>query len=112
MLGLSFLAKYAAIYFFISFVVLLFFDSRLRDILYANKSKFIIFLITVIIVVLPNIIWNASNGWLTFFHTSDNANLNNIDISFSRGFIFLILQILMIGPILFVGSAINIKKII
>ena len=112
MLGLSFLAKYAAIYFFISFVVLLFFDSRLRDVLYANKSKFIIFLITVIIVVLPNIIWNASNGWLTFFHTSDNANLNNIDISFSRGFIFLILQILMIGPILFIGSALNIKKII
>ena len=34
MLGLSFLAKYAAIYFFISLVVLLFFDSHLRYILY------------------------------------------------------------------------------
>ena len=112
MLGLSFLAKYAAIYFFISLVVLLFFDSHLRNVLYTNKLKFIIFLITVFIVVLPNIIWNVSNGWLTLFHTSDNANLNNIDLSFSRGLIFLILQILMIGPILFIGAALNIKKII
>ena len=112
MLGLSFLAKYAAIYFFISLVVLLFFDSHLRNVLYANKLKFIIFLITIFIVVLPNIIWNVSNGWLTLVHTSDNANLNNIDLSFSRGLIFLILQILMIGPILFIGAALNIKKII
>jgi len=112
MLGLSFLAKYAAIYFFISLIVLLFFDSRLRSVLYSNKSKFIIFLITIFIVVLPNIIWNAGNGWLTFVHTSDNANLNNINPSFSRGFIFLILQILMIGPILFIGTTLNVKKII
>jgi len=112
MLGFSFLAKYAAIYFFISLIILLFFDIRLRDILYLNKSKFIICLITMFVVVLPNIIWNASNGWLTLSHTSDNVNLNNIDLSFSRGFVFLILQILMIGPILFIGTAINIKKTI
>ena len=112
MLGLSFLAKYAAIYFFISLVVLLFFDSYLRNILYTNKSKFIIFLITTFIVVLPNIIWNVGNGWLTLVHTSDNANLNNINLSFSRGFVFLILQIVMIGPILFIGAVLNIKKII
>jgi len=112
MLGLSFLAKYAAIYFFISLVVLLFFDSYLRNILYTNISKFIIFLITTFIVVLPNIIWNVGNGWLTLVHTSDNANLNNISLSFSRGFVFLILQIVMIGPILFIGAALNIKKII
>ena len=112
MLGLSFLTKYAAIYFFISLAVLLFFDNHLRGVLYANKLKFLIFLITVFIVILPNIIWNISNGWLTFVHTSDNANLNNIDFSFSRGLTFLILQILMIGPILFIGAALNIKKII
>ena len=112
MLGLSFLAKYAAIYFFISLAVLLFFDGHLRNVLYANKLKFIIFLITIFIVVLPNIIWNVSNGWLTLVHTSDNANLNNIDFSFSRGLVFLILQILMIGPILFIGTVLNIKKII
>ena len=53
MLGLSFLAKYAAIYFFISLVVLLFFDIRLRNVLYSNKSKFIICLITVFVVILP-----------------------------------------------------------
>ena len=112
MLGLSFLAKYAAIYFFISFVVLLCFDSHLRNILYANKLKFIIFLITIFVVVLPNIIWNVNNGWVTLSHTSDNANLNNINPSFSRGLVFLILQILMIGPILFIGAILNIKKII
>jgi len=112
MLGLAILAKYAAIYFFISLVFLLLFDSKLRLVLYANKSRFIILLLTLFVVVLPNIIWNANNGWLTLFHTSDNVNLNNIDPSFSRGFVFLILQILMIGPILFIGAALNIKKII
>jgi len=111
MLGLAFLAKYAAIYFFISFGVLLFFDSELRRVLYLNKSKFIIFLITVLIVVLPNLVWNLNNGWVTFDHTSNNANLRNIDLSFSRGWLFLLVQVLMVGPILFLGMVVNIKKI-
>ena len=111
MLGLAFLAKYAAIYFFVSFLTLVLFDNRLRSILYLNKLKFALFLTVVFIVLLPNIIWNANNGWLTLTHTSDNANLENIDLSFLRGFLFFGIQILMVGPVLFIGMIFNIKKI-
>ena len=44
-LGLAFLAKYAAIYFFISLVVLFLLDNNLRNIFSSNKSKLVLFLL-------------------------------------------------------------------
>ena len=110
-LGLAFLSKYAAVYFFICLFVVLFFDNILRKILFSNKIKFVLFLLVFIVVVSPNILWNSMNDWLTLDHTSKNANLKNININFFRGFEFLLIQIFMIGPILFIGFIMSIKKI-
>ena len=109
-LGLAFLSKYAAIYFLISLGVFVFFDKLLRKILFKNKLKFLYFFITVIIILFPNIVWNLNNGWLTLGHTSNNVNFQNINVSFLRGVEFLFIQILMIGPVLFFGWVLSIKK--
>ena len=54
--------------------------------------------------------WNLNNGWLTLGHTSNNVNFQNINVSFLRGVEFLFIQILMIGPVLFFGWVLSIKK--
>ena len=64
----------------------------------------------VLLIIFPNVIWNFNNSWVTFSHTSDNANFDNIKIDFTRGFVFLFIQILMIGPFLFLGSILNFKE--
>ena len=111
MLGMGFLSKYAIIYFFISLFFVMFFDKKLRGVFFTNYFKIALCLISFIIVIFPNVLWNANNGWLTVGHTSDNANLKNFDPNFLRGVYFLALQIFMVGPLLFVGALINIRKI-
>ena len=111
LLGLAFLSKYAAVYFFFCLLVNIIFDKKLKDIWKSNKLNFLIFVLVVIIVMLPNIYWNAANGWVTFDHTSDNANFKNINPDLLRGFSFLIIQAIMLGPILVLANIINIKKI-
>ena len=111
MLGLSFLAKYAAIYFLICGIVLFLCDKKYKKVFSSNKINLFICLFVVLVILFPNLLWNASSGWLTFEHTSNNANLNNINPSLSRVVVFLFTQALMIGPILFFGLFLSIKKI-
>ena len=110
-LGLAFLSKYAAIYFLICLALYVVLDKDFRNLFVKNYYGFFISLICLFIILLPNIFWNFKNGWITLQHTSDNANFNNLDFSFVRGIEFLIIQIIMVGPLLFVGAITNIKKL-
>ena len=110
-LGLSFLAKYATIYFILSLLLFLFFDIKLRKIFIEKTQYIFIFIITVIIVVLPNIIWNIKNSWITFSHTSDNAALDRININLFQGLEFLLIQAVMLGPLLFIFFVFTSSKI-
>ena len=109
-IGLAVLAKYAAIYFLIGFVFLVFVEKEFRLFFFNNKFKFFISLLSTLIVVLPNIIWNYQNGWLTFDHTANNASLNNININLFGFFEFIFAQILMLGPLLFFSYIFYFKK--
>ena len=109
--GLSFLAKYAAVYFILSIVLICFIDPRLKKIFLEKLIYVIIFLFSVIVIVLPNIIWNTQNGWVTLIHTSDNAALNRVGINLVQGFEFVLVQALMLGPILFIFFFLTYKKI-
>ena len=60
-------------------------------------------------VLVPNIYWNLNNDWITFSHTSDNANLQNLNLNFYEPLKFLGTQILMLGPILFFSFVVLIK---
>ena len=108
-LGLAFLAKYAAVYFLLSLLFLIFLDKKTRAVFKSNPVGVVVFFISFVMVFLPNIFWNLNNGWVTLTHTSDNANLQNINLSFFEPLKFLISQILMVGPILFVSFVFLIK---
>tara|TARA_Y100000590_G_scaffold447729_1_gene583413 strand:- start:11906 stop:13294 length:1389 start_codon:yes stop_codon:yes gene_type:complete len=112
LLGLAFLSKYAAVYFFICLLVNIFFDKAFRNSLISHKLGLFVFVVVFIIVIFPNIYWNAINDWLTFSHTSDNANFQNIKPNLLRGFYFIIIQAIMIGPFLVLMNIINIKNIL
>ena len=101
-LGLGFLAKYAAIYFLLSLLLLLFLDKTSFKSFKNNPLGVLIFLLSFVVVLLPNILWNFNNGWITFSHTSDNANLQNLNLNFYEPIKFLGSQILMAGPLLFI----------
>ena len=100
-LGLAFLAKYAAIYFLLSFFILVFIDKETLIMLKKNKIPFFAFVLTLLLVVLPNIYWNFNNSWVTLSHTADNTNLQNLDLNFYEPLKFLISQIFMLGVVLF-----------
>ena len=110
-LGLAFLAKYAAIYFVICLLTFIFADKKFRIFFLKNFYLFFISLLCALLILLPNIIWNLNNGWITLQHTSDNVNLENAKFSLYRGLEFILVQILMLGPFIFLGTIINYKKI-
>ena len=111
MVGLAFLSKYAAIYFFLSLSFLCFFDKDYRRLFAQNIFKSALLIFTIFIIVLPNIIWNYNNNWLTLQHTSANADLKNFNPSFFRGIGFLFTQVFMLGIFVFLGAAKSIKRI-
>ena len=110
-LGLAFLSKYAAVYFVICLLIYIIIDNSFKKFFIKNYLGFLLSFVCAFVILFPNLIWNFKNGWVTFQHTSDNANFNNIDISFFRGVEFLLFQALMVGPFLFLGAMINLKNI-
>lgn len=99
-LGLAFLAKYAAIYFFISLLLLIIIDKKIFNAFKNNSFGVVLFLLSFLLILLPNIYWNLYNGWVTFSHTSDNANFQNLKINFYEPLKFIVAQIFMVGPVL------------
>ncbi len=110
-LGLAFLSKYAAVYFFICLLCLFLLDKNFRSIFLNNFLSFGLCFLCVLLIIAPNIIWNIKNDWITFNHTSDNANLENIEFDLVRGLEFLFIQGLMLGPFLVFGGAFSLLKI-
>ena len=109
--GISFLTKYAAVYFLISTLVLIFLDKKTRTIFFYKLTNLLIFIGSLLLVLLPNIIWNNSVGWITLLHTSENAGLDRKIINLLQGFEFILSQTLMLGPFLFIIFVFIIKKI-
>ncbi|MDC0037835.1 glycosyltransferase family 39 protein [Alphaproteobacteria bacterium] len=109
--GISFLTKYAAVYFLVSTIVLIFIDKKTRIVFFYKITNSLIFISSLLLVLLPNIVWNNNLGWVTFLHTSDNAGLEKATINLFQGFEFLLLQTLMLGPLLFIIFIFIIKKI-
>ena len=108
-LGLAFLAKYAAVYFFISLLLLILNDQKIQKVFKKNLFKNLIFLTAFIFVLSPNIYWNVHNGWITLTHTSDNANLGNLNLNLYEPIIFIVAQVLMVGPVLVLSFIIFFK---
>jgi hypothetical protein len=95
----------------ISLILYLILDRDFRKIILTNKNKTVLFLLCFFITILPNLIWNILNGWVTLTHTSSNAGLDRIDLNFFQGGEFLLIQLLMIGPLFSFFVIFFLKKI-
>jgi len=108
-LGLTFLAKYAAIYFLTNLLLLLIIDRKTLNSFKNNPIGVLFFLLSFFLVLMPNIWWNLNNGWITLSHTSDNANLQNLNLNLNEPIKFLASQIIMVSPFLFISFIFFIK---
>ena len=109
--GISFLTKYAAVYFLLSTLILIFLDTKPRSVFFYKITNLLIFISSLLLVLLPNIIWNNNVGWVTLLHLSENADLSRTTINLFQGFEFLLSQILMLSLFLFIIFIFIIKKI-
>jgi 4-amino-4-deoxy-L-arabinose transferase-like glycosyltransferase len=56
-----------------------------------------------IALIAPNLLWNATHGFVTFAHTADNANWTGIPFHPGKAAEFFLAQFGVFGPILFGG---------
>jgi 4-amino-4-deoxy-L-arabinose transferase-like glycosyltransferase len=98
--GLGVLAKYAMLYFFLCTAVAAWRIEPVRQAL--AKGRGWLASVVALIVMSPNIVWNAQNGFVTAAHTAENAHFDaqqlfNIDELFEFNFG----QAFVIGPLIF-----------
>ena len=112
-LGFGLLSKYAMAFFFVSLVLYFIWEKEARQRLTALGLWFGLFL--GVALFLPNLGWNAGNGFITFAHTQDNANLSLMDLFHPiKGLEFIGSQFGVFGPLLmgvFVWLVIRIKAV-
>jgi 4-amino-4-deoxy-L-arabinose transferase-like glycosyltransferase len=97
--GFGLLSKYNMILFLISVFTILILFKDLRHHL-KNKNLYITMAIAVIIF-LPNLLWQYSNDFVSFAHTSEISQMDRELFHPNKMFEFLGAQFLVFGPILF-----------
>ncbi|ACT57833.1 ArnT family glycosyltransferase [Hirschia baltica] len=111
-IGFAFLAKYAAIYILVGFVLAAIVDKKTRQALLSWKT--LATLATGFAVILPNILWNAAHDFATLGHTADNANWENSTFNPENMIKFFQDQMGVFGPVSFIillgGLAIILPK--
>ncbi len=107
-IGLAMLAKYAALYLYLGAVLAALFDRDMRKAILSPSG--LAALAASVVVLAPNLIWNALNGFATVSHTADNANLSEAGFNPTHIVSFLGDQMAVFGPVtliaLFLGFAI------
>jgi 4-amino-4-deoxy-L-arabinose transferase-like glycosyltransferase len=98
-LGLGLLAKYAAIYFLLCVAIDAWQDKSAREAL--RQGRGFAALAVALILLAPNLVWNARHGFATFTHTADNAGWKELPLHLGAGLEFLGSQFAVFGPILF-----------
>lgn len=98
-IGAGLLAKYAMAYFLPGLLLAGAFEKRARALM--ARPEFWLALGTALIVVLPNLAWNAAYGFLTFRHAGGNVSGEPIEPSVLRPLEFLAAQFAVFGPVVF-----------
>jgi 4-amino-4-deoxy-L-arabinose transferase-like glycosyltransferase len=97
LLGLGLLAKYAMIYFLLGIALAAWLDDDARRFL-RTPSPWLALALAALLVA-PNLVWNAENGFSTFRHTGDNIKGEGFNLSALRALAFAASQFLVFGPI-------------
>ncbi len=100
-LGLGFMSKYAMIYFPLGMALFVLVSPADRKIL--ADFRLYAALGLALLILAPNLLWNANNDFTTFSHTAANANWRDVTFNFEGTFDFLADQIAIIGPLFFLA---------
>lgn len=97
--GLGLLSKYAMAFWLLSALLylLMFRDER------RHLPRFLGATALALLIYAPNFLWNAANGFVSYLHTRDNANLGGPLFHPRHFFEFFGAQFLVFGPIFFGG---------
>jgi 4-amino-4-deoxy-L-arabinose transferase-like glycosyltransferase len=98
-IGAGLLAKYAMVYFLPGPVLAAALDKRARALL--TRPELWLALASALIVVSPNILWNAANGFVAFRYAGGNVTGEPIEPSVMRPLEFLAAQFAVFGPAAF-----------
>jgi 4-amino-4-deoxy-L-arabinose transferase-like glycosyltransferase len=96
-IGAGMLSKYAMAYFLAGMVLAAALDPAARALLRRRKLWFAI--AVAILIVSPNLAWNAANGFLTLRHAGDAVIDEAIEPSLLRPLEFLAAQFAVFGPV-------------
>lgn len=99
--GLGLNAKYAMAYFLLCAVIHLGISGEARNALRGAWRHLACGFGLGAAMILPNVAWNAANGWATLGHTADNAHWQGIVLHPDEMLEFLGAQFGVFGPILF-----------
>lgn len=98
--GLGMLSKYAMLFFVIALALIALFDVKTRK---ALLSKFgLLSSILALLIISPNIAWNAANDFQTVGHTAANAKLKGVLFHPAELLEFIGSQFGVFGPLTFV----------
>lgn len=98
-LGLGLISKYAMAYFVLCALIYFFITPKQRHLL--RDVRWWGALAIGLAIMMPNLVWNVSNGFATFAHTADNAKWTGIPLNPVKAIEFLAAQFGVFGPILF-----------
>ncbi len=99
--GLGLLSKYAMAFFLGCLALWLLWDRAARPLL--RMPGLWLGLGLGVLIYLPNLLWNAANGFVSYAHTKDNANLRGDLFNPDKLAEFVVGQFGVFGPILMVG---------
>lgn len=98
-IGFGLLAKYAMVLFLLSLALYLAWSPERRG--WFKDKRLYGALGVALLVYLPNLAWNATNGFVSYAHTKDNANLGGALLQPGKLLEFIAAQFGVMGPILF-----------
>jgi len=93
-IGCAMLSKYAALYFLLGAAIYLSVVLKRRAL-----TSLAVLVAGFFITASPNLLWNLSNGFVTFQHLGENANLAAPAYSADQFFRFLVGQFFVFGPV-------------
>ena len=100
-LGMGLLAKYAMAYFLLCALLHLALSPAARAVALRRAPAFLVLVGLGLLVVAPNLAWNAQDGFITFHHTAENVNYGGGSLHAGRVLEFIGSQFGVFGPILF-----------
>jgi 4-amino-4-deoxy-L-arabinose transferase-like glycosyltransferase len=100
-LGLGLLAKYAMAYFLLCALLHLLLSPAARAVALRRAPAFLVLVGLGLLIVAPNLAWNAQDGFITFHHTAENVNYSGGSLHAGRMLEFIGSQFGVFGPILF-----------